>query len=94
MNITTHFSAIIVSTMMAIVALSLGSMEAVGASALSVKLRDTRLDKTGTNRAAKNDNSPQTPVFQALTSCGSLKAEGKGLEPSTGCPAPDFESGR
>ena len=23
-----------------------------------------------------------------------MKAEGKGFEPSTGCPAPDFESGR
>ena len=27
-----------------------------------------------------------------LATARSVKAEGKGLEPSTGCPAPDFES--
>ena len=48
---------------------------------------------------ARNDISPCNPRAYANRcddfpkSCEIIKAEGKGVEPSTGCPAPDFESG-
>ncbi len=53
-------------------------MEAIGASALLVKLRDTRLDKTGTNRAAKNNNSPQTPCFSGTYELWLFESGGHG----------------
>jgi hypothetical protein len=52
----------------------------------------THRDKTGTNAVPRNTAGPQTLVEQALASLDLLKAEGKGLEPSTPCGATDFES--
>ena len=50
-------------------------------------------DKTGTNGCPTNENGSQVAVSSVLASRVSFRAEGKGLEPSTGYPAPDFESG-
>ena len=52
----------------------------------------THRDKTGTNAVPRNTAGSQTLVEQALASLVFLKAEGKGLEPSTPCGATDFES--
>ena len=51
------------------------------------------LDRTWTTRRQKNEAGSQVLDWQVLTSPVSSQAEGKGFEPSTGCPAPDFESG-
>ena len=51
-------------------------------------------DKTGTTMSPENNTGPQVVAMQQLASRVSLEAEGKGFEPSTGFPAPDFESGR
>jgi len=51
------------------------------------------LDRTWTTGVQENEEGPQVLVSQVLASPGSFLAEGKGFEPSTGCPAPDFESG-
>ena len=51
-------------------------------------------DKTGTNAVPENNCGSQAVANQPLTSRVSFEAEGKGFEPSTGFPAPDFESGR
>ena len=51
-------------------------------------------DKTGTNPFPKNEAGSQMAKNKSNASCGSFLAEGKGFEPSTGFPAPDFESGR
>jgi hypothetical protein len=51
-------------------------------------------DKTGTNADAENSTGSQVVGIQPLASRVSFKAEGKGFEPSTGFPAPDFESER
>lgn len=48
-------------------------------------------DKTGTTACPKNSNGPQTPVNQALASRVFFQAEGMGLEPTTGFPAPHFQ---
>ncbi len=50
-------------------------------------------DNTGTNGAAEKTGVSQTPVKQVVANRPSFKAEGRGLEPPTGFPAPDFESG-
>ena len=49
-------------------------------------------DKSGTSEASRITAGSQTLGDQALTSLDLLKAEGKGLEPSTPCGATDFES--
>jgi hypothetical protein len=51
-------------------------------------------DKTGTIMSRQNDSGSQMVEVKPFTSRASFTAEGKGFEPSTGCPAPDFESGR
>lgn len=51
-------------------------------------------DKTGTSASPQNTIGPQMPNSQALASRMILEAEGMGLEPTTGCPAPEFQSGR
>ena len=51
------------------------------------------LDKTWTTGGQENEAGSQVLAVTSLTSPGSFEAEGKGFEPSTGCPAPDFESG-
>jgi hypothetical protein len=49
-------------------------------------------DKTGTSTSLENNTSSQAIGDQQLASRVSFEAEGKGFEPSTGFPAPDFES--
>ena len=51
-------------------------------------------DKKGTNALPKNGNSSQMPGNKANASCVSFGAEGTGLEPATGFPAPHFQCGR
>ena len=51
-------------------------------------------DKTGTTTSPENSTGPQAVAIQQLASRVSFEAEDKGFEPSTGFPAPDFESGR
>ena len=50
---------------------------------------------SGTERATKRGNTPSAIVpsntQETLRKRGISRAEGKGVEPSTGCPAPDFE---
>ena len=49
-------------------------------------------DKTGTSGQPENNNGSQAIAIQQLASPVSFAAEDKGFEPSTGFPAPDFES--
>ena len=49
-------------------------------------------DKSGTTAGAKTKKGSQVPEFQGAASLVSLRAEGMGLEPTTGFPASDFES--
>jgi hypothetical protein len=49
------------------------------------------LAKTWTTRGQETKAGPQVLAAAALTGPGFFLAEGKGFEPSTGCPAPDFE---
>jgi hypothetical protein len=51
-------------------------------------------DKTGTSLGGQDQQGSQTLVFPTFSSRSVLEAEGRGLEPPTGFPAPDFESGR
>ena len=51
-------------------------------------------DKTGTNGCPVLEAISQHHTGKELATARSFEAEGKGVEPSTGCPAPDFESGR
>jgi hypothetical protein len=51
-------------------------------------------DETGTSTTPKNNTGSQDAAMQQLASSVSFGAEGKGFEPSTGFPAPDFESSR
>jgi hypothetical protein len=51
-------------------------------------------DKTGTTTSPENNTGSQGAAVQQLASRVSFEAEGKGFEPSTGFPAPDFESSR
>jgi hypothetical protein len=64
-----------------------------GAEDLGVRLRKAPLDKTWTIGGQEDEAGSQVLAVTSLTSPGSFPAEGKGFEPSTGCPAPDFESG-
>ena len=64
----------------------------LGGAAHSDQVSDR--DKTGTESPSENSQSSQKLTIQALASPKIFQAEGKGFEPSTGCPAPDFESGR
>ena len=50
------------------------------------------LAKTWTTGVQGNEAGSQVLGNTSLTSPGSISAEGKGFEPSTGCPAPDFET--
>ena len=50
--------------------------------------------KTGTRSLGTNGNSSQTPINKAITSRHVFQAEGTGVEPATGCPAPHFQCGR
>jgi len=53
---------------------------------------DPPLAKTWTTGVQKKEPGSHVLVTASLSSHGSFQAEGKGFEPSTGCPAPDFES--
>jgi hypothetical protein len=63
-----------------------------GAEIPGVSPGKTFLDRTWTTWGRKNEAGSQVIVVTSLTSPSSFQAEGKGFEPSTGCPAPDFES--
>ena len=56
--------------------------------------RVTNRDNTGTSNVPKMTDNPQSLVFTRSASGQQLEAEGMGLEPTTGCPAPEFQSGR
>ena len=76
---------------------------AVGAAVTRRKMIDLARDGENASggssaRATKGDLSQVVPLSvhrksRRVLATGGLKAEGKGFEPSTGCPAPDFESG-
>ena len=51
-------------------------------------------DKSWTSEGAKNAHRSQVQSELALTTCASFVAEGTGLEPATGFPAPHFQCGR
>ena len=70
-------------------------MVARGATAETTGISRGRspLDKTWTTWGQEKEAGSQVLAAVALTSPGSFTAEGKGVEPSTGYPAPDFESG-
>ena len=55
---------------------------------------ETGRDKTGTNLLPGNEVGSLPAKNKPLASGFSFEAEDKGFEPSTGFPAPDFESGR
>jgi hypothetical protein len=57
-------------------------------------LTDLNRDKTGTSGSVANNVGSQMAAVTPLASRVSFVAEGRGLEPPTGFPAPDFESGR
>ena len=63
-----------------------------GADGAGGSLGKSPLDKTWTTGGQKNEAGTQVLAIASLTSPMSFQAEGKGFEPSTGCPAPDFES--
>jgi hypothetical protein len=63
-----------------------------GAAIRGVGPEKSLLAKTWTTGVQKNEAGSQVLISAALASRGSFQAEGKGFEPSTGCPAPDFES--
>lgn len=50
-------------------------------------------DKTGTIAIPKMIEHSQGLGLSRFESDRSLKAEGTGFEPATGCPAPEFQSG-
>jgi hypothetical protein len=51
-------------------------------------------DKTGTITVPRIDHSSQRPENKPNAGRGSFEAEGMGLEPTTGFPAPHFQCGR
>lgn len=51
-------------------------------------------DRTGTPALQNECRGGQTLEFPALEHAEIIRAEGMGLEPTTGCPAPEFQSGR
>jgi len=63
-----------------------------GAEIPGVSQGSSPLAKTWTTGLQKKEPGSQVLVTASLTNHGSFEAEGKGFEPSTGCPAPDFES--
>jgi hypothetical protein len=64
----------------------------VRAKCPGVSPRKPSLDKTWTTRGQENEAGSQVLAVTSLTSHGSFPAEGTGVEPSTACAAPDFES--
>ena len=49
-------------------------------------------DKTGTTRLAGQGSVVQMPKITPYSEAPSIAAEGTGLEPATGCPAPEFQT--
>ena len=49
------------------------------------------LDNSWTNDAPSKSQSSESKGAEAFTAVGSFAAEGTGLEPATGCPAPEFQ---
>jgi len=52
------------------------------------------MDKTGTTRGSANHLAAEMLTDKLLAAAFSFVAEGMGVEPTTPCGAPDFESGR
>ena len=82
-----------VFTAMLAVSSNPAAMTAAGAASPGVSPGEAPLDKTWTTRGHRDQMGSQVAEISALTSPGSFSAEGKGVEPSTACAAPDFESG-
>jgi hypothetical protein len=74
-------------------ALSAPTSMTMAGGAVPIRL-ETNRDKTGTNPLPRNAAASQMAKNMAKAGCISFEAEGKGFEPSTGFPAPDFESSR
>jgi hypothetical protein len=83
-------AAIVAATSNPAVAMSAGG---AGADVSGVSVGKSPLDKTWTTGGQENEACSQVLAVTLLTSPVSFQAEGKGFEPSTGCPAPDFETG-
>ena len=89
---------VMMSVLVAILAVSSNPAAAVavgsaGAEIPGIGRGNLSLDKTWTTRGQENEAGSQVLIVRSLTSPVSFTAEGKGVEPSTGYPAPDFESG-
>ena len=63
-----------------------------GPERCGVEARDR--DKTGTTARPKVMHRAQMPRIAAFAQRIDFAAEGTGVEPATGCPAPEFQSGR
>ena len=64
---------------------------AVKAALLMPQFEETNRDKTGTTWCQDNEADAQTQFNSALTTLHFSAAEGTGLEPATGFPAPHFQ---
>ncbi len=80
---------------------SAGVVLAVGLSTLNVGTNRSQesgttavnnRDKTGTSTCSETTDSPPTREISMSASRQNVEAEGMGLEPTTGCPAPEFQS--
>ena len=69
------------------------AFDPVVSGASAVNGRVANWDKTGTTGGQEKEAGSQAAIVKALASRVSFPAEGTGLEPATGKPAPDFESG-
>ena len=62
--------------------------------AMAQKAEVANRDKTGTSTVPRTTATPQSLIFPRSADGQRSEAEGMGLEPTTGCPAPEFQSGR
>ena len=69
-----------------------GPAPARSAAAARTTCEDENRDKTGTSRSLEMTNGSLTREFPTFASRQSSLAEGMGLEPTTGFPAPEFQS--
>ena len=85
--------AVALVAMMAISSLSTATAATIAVLGMSAGSPGrASLDKTWTTQGQENGAGSQVHTFSRLASPGSSPAEGMGFEPTTGCPAPDFES--
>ncbi len=60
-------------------------------TSIPVQAENADRDKTGTRGGLKNKAGSQVAILKGLASRVSFQAEGMGLEPTTGFPAPHFQ---